>query len=66
MINVRAYNSQTIYLNTQENVYQTGWKEKTIDKVIRVYLLKKNLFVYIFNSVTYLLSNVIYSNNKYK
>lgn len=43
MINVQAYNSQTIYLNTQENVYQTGWKEKTIDKVIRVYLLKKKV-----------------------
>lgn len=40
MINVLAYNSQTIYLNTQKNVYQTGWKEKTIVKSF-VYTYKK-------------------------
>lgn len=33
MTNIQAYNSRTICLktkgkNTEENVYQTGWKEK--------------------------------------
>ena len=42
MTNIQAYNSHTICLNTKgkntkENVYRTGWKEKTINKIIHVY-----------------------------
>ena len=59
MTNIQAYNSHTICLNTKgnntkENVYQTGWKEKRIDKI-------NCLFKKIFSLLFMCVKNIQYS-----